>query len=507
MKSKWIFAALVLGAVLAGCKKDDPETPAEEPKSTECRLTAFVVTTGESTIDGFIDQAAKTVELSYLPNQHEGLSAATAVATISDKATISPDPSVATDYTVSGGVKFTITAEDGVTANVYTVTIAAAEYKQTVNKIWEKTTGELGVADPPRIDGYITPECGVAFVDKEHFATADLNVFDLDGNKVGTLNIDGIGDLGYYNGQLGAMSNDDNGVLFAVAGRGATDDSGAYLKDDGGAVVLKECCIYVWKDGYDKAPTLVYGPTDGYGIFNLSVSGDASGDLVIAFRATAGNPQMFHVLTFTGGNYWKADGESAASWTGPFVQHPGNDGSWQQMISFYSGNPEEGFVCWDSIAASEFGESGNSSSAFYAYNEGLTAHVNGSSTETVLKGLANWTTWDVDGRWYYYGNYSTGYVRAFKYNGEKYIIACSASWPCTWITIQKTENLVEDDSDTEDVDESLSNYLLQTDQVAGADAAYPCAAYVYDPATGTGHVIYLAMAKVALRYDLVTETI
>ena len=104
-----------------------------------------------------------------------------------------------------------------------------------------------------------------------------------------------------------------------------------------------------------------------------------------------------------------------------------------------------------------------------------------------------------------YGNYSTGHVRAFKYNGLKYIIASTSSWPNTWITIQKAEEVAYDDEETEEVDESAANYLLPTVRVEDTAQCRPCSAYVYDPATGTGHVVYAAQNAKVLAFDLITD--
>lgn len=484
-----ILAGLALTALLAACNKEETPATPEEPKSTECKLTSFTVTSGIVTIDGFIDPTAKTVEISYMPNEFEALKSATAEVKISDKATISPDPTVATDYTVEGGVRYTVTAEDGVTTSVYTVSVAAAEFKQSANKIWSKTYGDLGLA------ASTSNQCGVAFCDLEHFATSDLGVYDLDGSRVGELNVTGIGLE--KDQQFRCMTNDENGVLVAMT---------THNEPNGDETVVRTR-FWAWLDGYSAAPTLIYGPGElgaepGY----MSVAGDLKGDFILSFRTNAGAPQMHHVLVFKGGKYFEGE-KSAASWSGPMIQHPGNDGCWGQMLSFFSGNPEDGFVCWDSVAAAEMGDSGNASSAFYVYNEGLSAFTAGTATELALKGGVTWTNWDADGRWFNYGNFSSGHVRAFVYNGQKYIVACSASWPNSWITIQKADNVAVDDPDTEDVDEAESNFLLLTDMIEATPSTFPCSAYVYDPATGTGHVICLAQSAAAVRYDLVTETL
>lgn len=492
---KIVLASLAVLACFASCQKEKEdgdkkkEEVPETPKSTECRLTKFTVSAGTFTLEGFVDQTDKSVEISYMPHEYEALSAATAVAVISEKATITPDPAGVIDYTVSGGVKFTVTAEDGTTSNEYTVTLAAAEFAEKVSKVWEKTFGEMGLAAKPDFG------CGIGFCAVDKFAYCDLNVFNLAGEKVGTLNTTGITGLDAFNGQLATVSNDENGVLVAIACY-----NGTY--SDGGTGVRSE--VYAWLDGWDKAPTKIYGPTD-YQCYYMSVAGDVKDDFILNLRTGAGNPQMHHVLVYKGGQYFKEDGGAACTWYGPMINHPGNDGCWGQMLSFFTSDPEDGFVVWDSVGASEFGESGNASSAFYVFNEGLSAYLAGTATETILRGGVNWTDWDADGRWYGYGNYSIGHVRAFVYNGQKYVVACSSSWPCNWITVQKADNIVLDDEETDEIDESAQNYLLKTDIIEGADQCAPCCAYVLDPATGTGHIVYASQAAKVVAYDITTE--
>ena len=96
MRRHFFYFATLAAVCLAACNPtEQPGTtdPKEEPKSTECRLSSFVVNVGEGTIDAFIDQVEKTVELSYMPAEYEALASATAEVKISEKATISPDPS------------------------------------------------------------------------------------------------------------------------------------------------------------------------------------------------------------------------------------------------------------------------------------------------------------------------------------------------------------------------------------------------------------------------------
>ena len=527
--TRLLFATLACIAALASCgpepdptpdngegkeneggKEKDPE---QTPKSKECKLTAFIVTVGTDKINAFIDPVDKTIELSYFPYQFNDLKSAVAEVVISDKAKIAPDPSQPIDYTVEGGIEFTVTAEDDSTTTKYTTLLALAEVKESCKKVWEKTYGQLGLSPTA------SNMCGVGFVDREHFATADFNVYDLTGAKVGTLNKEGIPGFDGYSGQLGAMSNDENGILVAFA----EYKSSAATTSEG---ILTEA--WAWLDGWSAAPTKIYGPFD-YPCNYMSVSGDIKKDFILTFRTGAAVRQMHHVVVFKDGIFWKEDPKnpgnmiSAGMWHGPFIEHPGNDGCWGQLLSFFSGDPEDGFVCWDSLGPAEYDDydrdpdtgeyvlengnkKGNATTALYVYAEGLSAYVMGLATEEPLYGNVHWgAPYTVEGKRFHYGNFSTGHARAFIYNGQKSVIVCSGSWPNTWITIQKATNLVEDDEATDEVDESEANYYLSTDIIPATAQCYPCCAYVYDPATLTGHVIYLSQSLVAAAYDILTE--
>ncbi len=85
----------------------------ERRKSNKCAILNFTLNT--PSINGVIDHDAKTISLITIDN----LGMSTASVAISPHATISPDPTVARDY--SQGVTFTVTAHDGTTKAVYTV--------------------------------------------------------------------------------------------------------------------------------------------------------------------------------------------------------------------------------------------------------------------------------------------------------------------------------------------------------------------------------------------------
>lgn len=488
MKKNLLIWAVLATVAVAACVPEEKVDDAPK-KSSECKLSSLVVNVGEGSIEAFIDQAEKTLEISYVPNEYLFLSAATATAVISDKASITPDPAEVLDYTQESLV-FTVTAEDGESVAEYRVVLAEAEFTQKAVYNWSKTYGELG------INGSATNQCRVAFCDVDKFATATLDVFDLEGNKLGQLNTEGIPGLDAYNGQLGSMSNDENGVLVALCCYGGANEASTV-----------NTSIYAWINGWDQAPTLIYGPTD-YQCFYLSVAGDVTGKFIVNLRTgVSAPPQMHHVLVYDGNGY---SSEDNITWHGVKINHPSNDGCWGQQLSFFSANPEDGFVCWDSLAAAEYGEAGNASSAFYVY-DGLSAYESqfnaGEVHETALVGGVTWSDWDSEPCHFQYGNYSAGHVCAFIYNGQKYVVAVSSSWPCNWITIQKADNIVEDDDTTDDIDESEANYFLPTYQITDAAASYPSSAYVYDPASGTGHVLVDSQLTKITAFDMLTDRI
>ena len=83
-------------------------------KSDKCEIISFA--TDEPAIQGVIDNDRNTISLITV----DDLSSVTAQVILSPHATISPDPAVAANYE-GEGVKFTVTAHDGVTKRVYSV--------------------------------------------------------------------------------------------------------------------------------------------------------------------------------------------------------------------------------------------------------------------------------------------------------------------------------------------------------------------------------------------------
>lgn len=471
MKKKSLFAILAaasLAVAFTACSKDKPEEGTkEEPKSTEAKLIKFDVT-GEDvsgktiTIEGAMFEKDKIVELSYLPDGLAALKAATKVEyQISDKATIAPDPATVTDFSVENGVKFTVTAEDGVTKVEYTVVAKAAEFSVKTETVWDKTYGDLGIAAHP------FNTCGIAFSGR-NFVMSDCQVFDLDGKKVGKLNLEGVPTANEANFQLADMSNDNKGVLVASIGVTATDGVPAKMDD------VKKTYFFAWLNGWDKAPEKIRENMEANFAPYISVAGDLTKKAILTYPSPArGADQMHHVITFTDKNWAKP------SWAGPMTGLPSNDGCWGQQISFTDGDPEGTFFIWDS-------RGNNQGAGFYA-RKGLKG-------ENVALNGTLWTDKLVEkeshGGLNQYGNYSFGHARGFKYDGKDYVVASSSGWASAYVCIQPAD--------------PNEDYLLRS-QVFAVSTPKSCSAYYYDSETGHGIVLFAAQDYQVVRYDIVRE--
>ena len=472
MKFNRFFAFLAAASLVAfaACEKEpddqskqpDPE-PTPEVKSDACKLTSLSLVAGGQTIEGFVYEEDKVVEVAYMPDQFAALASATAEVEISDKATISPDPATAADYTVEGGVKFTVTAEDGEHKTEYTVMIKEAEFNVKCQLVWEKTFGELGVS---------TASFGQANVgfSGTNFVTRNLEVLDLTGAVVGTLNVEGIPGAGTEGFGLSCMSNDHAGHLVASL---ALTAEGTPAPNSDNASQSK---IYVWKNGWDKAPELFYEALDGNVSLYMSAGGDLTGDgIVNVISPGRGATTMFHT-------FYTTSGAEGYKWVAFNTQYVSNDGNWGQIVSPASGSIYGDFVICDS-------QGNNMGMKYYArhgYEDlGADVELNGTVLDDQLAegGGSN-----------QYGNYSVGHARAFTLNGTSYLVACSSGWPCTYVTIQSLNP------------EDENHYLLRT-QMLSTPAPVPCSAYCYDEATGKVYILVSAQSETPMMalYEIITE--
>ena len=469
MKTNRIFAFLAAASIFAtACEKAaDPannnQAPAE--KSKACKLTALSLVADGQTFEGFVYEQDKVVEVAYMPGQEAALTNATATVTVSDKATISPDPAVAADYTVEGGVVFTVTAEDGTTKAEYTVLLKEAEINVRCQLVWQKTYGDLAV----NTASFNQSNIGFAGT---YIVTRHLDVMDLTGAKVGTLNVTGVAGADKAGFALACVTNDHAGHL--VASVALTADGNPAPDSDS----VADSYIYVWKNGWNNAPELFYNTNEGNVTLYMSAGGDLTGNgIVNVISPGRGATTMHHTFYTTAG----AEGYQWAAFN---TQYVSNDGNWGQMVSPASGSIEGDFVVCDS--------QGNNNGMMFYVRHGYADN----GTDVALTGTVLDDALAEGGGSNQYGNYSTGHARAFTLNGTSYVVACSSGWPCTYVTIQ---TLNPDDE---------NHYLLRT-QVLATPAPVPCSAYYFDSATGKGYVLVSAQSESSMMalYEIITEVL
>ena len=444
MKSVKFFAMFVAAAVfaLSSCEKT-PEGGEqggnETALGTAAELESLTLVSGDISIDGFF--TGKTVEIAYRANQYDALAEATATVKISDGATIEPDPATPRDYTVNGGVTFTVTSEDGNTTNEYTVTLIEAVSVITGELTWDKSVGELGLPT------YSYANVGVAF-SGTHIVTYDAQVFDLTGAPVGKLNLTGVEGSDAEGFQLAALTNDNNGVLVASVG---LDASGAYVPSN-----PTQTRFYAWMDGYDSAPTLIQSDSANNFCVYMSVAGDVKGDAVLTFVAGRGATQMHHVWLVKNGDW------ENKVWSSVTTQYPGNDGNWGQALSFFDGT-NDGAAATSPFIVCDSRGSNEGIQVLYMEN-GIETRLMGSLEEGELAGFGD-----------LYGNYSTGSAKALLIDGVPYVAVASSGWTQVYLTIQPVD--------------PNADYIIPTVAYSGAEV-FPSVGAYYDTESGN---VYVAM--------------
>ena len=480
---KILLIVSALAFVLASCKgpeitpddhsgkpdtSADPSSDTPAAKSNKCDVVSFTVLAGDAKVVADISPVEKKIVLPYYPEDADAMKSAKAEYTLSEGATISPDPATqALDYTRE--VKFTVTAEDGATTKEYTA--SSREYVVTlkVNRIWDDafTYGQLKVTPYD----YDQSEPMVAFAGPDKWVAPDLQVFGLDGNKLGVVDVTGIPSHWYPIG----LANDADGVFVACF---------AYAADNKAAIdPYMEGGIFVWKDGYDKPPVKLWEllpgaetpqfpwnpyTADGRGCdyHELAVGGRVAGDFIVTTCHYPGwneSPEegWFNVHIGQGG-----DIAAARYQVGKTVRTCSDANCWQQLIPV-SGDPEGSFVICDS----------HPGTMSISVQEGLTPEFdtqlygsltdeNNASGEAGAQGAFG------------YGNYTTGGACVFRFNGKDYVVAATSFWEGEYMTIQTL-----DETDPQ-------HYLFETAIVAHRAQARPNVAAVYDPETDKVNIIY-----------------
>ena len=473
----FIAAAAVLFSLASCNKSNEPNSkpgtnPSEDPgtvteKSNKCDILTFSIQAGETEIVGDVSAVEKKVVLPVFPEDMDAIVSAKAVYTLSEGATISPDPAAqAMDY--SKDIKLTVTAEDGTTTKEYTVSSRAVKVKLSVNKVWEesKTLGQLKII-PAGLE-YNTQMFAFAGTDK--FVACDLQVFDLDGNALGKMNTTGIKD-GWIPTSL---TNDPNGVVVACFSDGI--DNTLDNVTEGG--------IYAWVNGYDQAPKELWSVTSpetndffpvgtNRDFFELCVGGDVKGDFVMT---------TYHFLEWNGPwdgvligtyidlgmhNVFVGKGGEVVDHTVGYTIHTAGDANcWQQMIPV-SGNPDGQYVICDSqkpggivYFVQEGSDEPGSDIPLYGT---LTVEQVG---EEGAEGAQN------------YGNYTCGQGFVVRYFGRDYLIAATEHWHGQYLTVQTLDPTDED------------HIVYPTTEIGTKDENRVSVAAIFDEEAGVARILY-----------------
>lgn len=478
MKTNRFLALIALvGAMCAvSCNKEknDPEpTPEPVEKSKECKLIKLTATIASgTTLEANLYSSEKVAEFVYLGEQKEPLKAAKLSAEISDKATV--DLNAEQSYNVMDEeVSFTVTAEDGESKATWKIVTKLAEVSLACELVDENVPGKFGIKTVS------SAGASIAFCGTDKIATINGEVYDFDANLIGNLNREGLAEGATFLN----MNNDVNGVVIASV---CFDKDGKPTTNNGD---INYGYVYAWKDGYDKAPTVVYTnannePDNRGNVFAyMNCGGDVNGDfLLCTIFGSRVATQSHHVFEYHSGDFLKA------TWHQFATDYAGNDGNWGATISPASGSVNGTFF---------IGDSNDKNMGYHVYtregveNKEEDVTLYGTTLETV-PGIKE--SGIPEGN-HQYGNYSTGNIKAFMYNGTPYVVAATTGWPQVYITIQ-----------TNDPADEANHYLLKTQYFAGPQQV-PSAAYVYDPATDKGQVLLLGGNLVIARYEISRELI
>lgn len=295
MKKFWSWSVflLIVGAMsIASCKKDE-DGPEKRPYN---EITSFVIKSGNINFEAIIDKASASVTINVAPDNVDLLKdiAPTSIE-VSTGATISPAFDVKQDFTKLEGVKYTVTAENGM-PKVWTVKIQETKYLSygfvNSKKLWEKSiTNLVNKEDKEEYSEFIDlNKPGIAtfgdyVIISRSNASTPLNMFNGEtGEKVKeTLNTEGIVGGNYM------LANDDAGNLIGCT-LGGWVPAGDYFK------------VYKWT-AYNQAPvSFLTAPSASFGR-KLSAVGDVNNKAIVSsFEISATTSASHYVWKIEGGN-------------------------------------------------------------------------------------------------------------------------------------------------------------------------------------------------------------
>ncbi len=431
--------AIVLAALwlIPGCGKEEKggegdDSGKKEPETvlgTQADITSFTLVKGEVRIEAAVSSFEKKVVIVYMPEQAGSLVNASAEVTLSEGATITPDPSLPLDY--NDEQIFKVTSQDGNLTKNYVVSASMAAVVNQVDLVWTKSYSSLGIPDQIFDQG----QSQIGFCAPDKFVTHDGSVFDLEGKKLGTINRDGIpSDWG-----LISLANDDDAHFIATFGNNYTFTDTVDRNNEG--------AVYIWADGWDKKPIELRRFTEDnmpvYASYwpgrcdcmGLSAAGSWDGELLVSTQhfhdvsindaqaevfgiPPCSNTDLHNVMMFKDKKFQEIR---------VFDSRKRLNGNWSQMISPVSASYDGAFVIGNSQPVNATG-----------YTAWVRQNFTDLENDYALRGLGSEVQdpeVSYDGE-YGYGNYSIGHVKAFNWYGTDAAIVISTFWEGTYMTIQ-----------------------------------------------------------------------
>ena len=235
-------------------------------RSSKTDIKSFKL--NEANIDGVIINNKVIIPYTAVDISHQ-----TATVELAYYAKISPDPTVARDYTHP--VAFTVTADDGTTV-VDTVRVGipvkVAQGFASVKKLWSKSAGDLQFVDYQNISIAVSGDYFVLPFSNEWDGGSAAKYYDRKtGNYAGDLNVSGIG--GLY-----AVANDSKGNIVGINNIYAGDNVRLFRWNN----VTSAPQPLARSADWSSVGSTFYGR-------KLSVYGDLDGDAVI-MATTDGTP-------------------------------------------------------------------------------------------------------------------------------------------------------------------------------------------------------------------------
>lgn len=456
---KIIFSACALvmaGGCLVSCSDDNMfENDGKEAFIIGSDKTNCLTVVGRSGVKWYSGMSNDTIYVKVSPQYdiYEEIDSVYPKFFISKGSTVTPDPSQCVDLTVEGGVKYTITSEDGQTSKTYVVTHALTDFipdgggcslsMNQYNKLFTELgyPGEYkvteGVADSRLygdLNGYI------AFCGTEHFVIVGRQYSDPHFDLTGSL----------------ASENDKPNFDLGIRVFNIADGSDAGIKLNTGDIELRKfraitsdwhgvmvgsvangsgSDIYYWKKPTD-APTLVAHLAENVcmaedGSNYIQVSGDITGKANIAAGAQRGKDGSHYYYHLEGGVI--TDSQKINS------GYDSSDCGGFQMISFFSDEPESDYVVGDSEGAA------GTNNTIKAYVNTFSGKTKVAMPNIVLQSQGNggyhdW--WVGSGSALNRPGARRPYVSAVVMNGKRYNMMLNGTgwWWCN--TIVDADNLV-----------------------------------------------------------------